>query len=227
MSLYGPEVVPDAVVAFANFAFGSWEHCMEQPGDCDAEVLAEKLFQELQKRLLLVEERPTPTRFWTFTACVRSLLFAKLFGIPPEQWAVSRTKPKEEQAKRIQRVMAFFRAADAPAALRIACLCMRLTDHCMCLSAKTPKPKDDPILVQLARGSIMKEAGSTFAEILPHLGADPVLPVPQALVALLATLGKLAARLAVYKGYPNRLRCTTRRSILMPALRLCTKTSRI
>eukprot|EP00959_Pyramimonas_sp_CCMP1952_P105501 2205537-Pyramimonas_sp.AAC.1 len=101
MSLYGPDVVPDQLVLLLNVRIGLVAHSSSAPDGVDLPTLRREVFLQLQKRILLVEEHPTTSRFFTFTACVRSMLLCALFNIPVDVWSLSATRPMQAQQKRI------------------------------------------------------------------------------------------------------------------------------
>ena len=65
------------------------------------------MVQFIVKRLMLVDSSPTLSRFFTFRNCTDALLTMLLIGMPPQAFKLHRTKPKEQNQKRLVNVLAF------------------------------------------------------------------------------------------------------------------------
>ena len=90
------------------------------------------------KTLLIAEEKPVVTRFWMFASCVRTLLLLQCLNLPADFLKVSKGTPTDENTRRIQRFLAYLRSEGTPSELRVACLCLRLTDISLNVSATSP-----------------------------------------------------------------------------------------
>ena len=70
--LYGKQVLPDELVHFFNGSLSDMEVTVASGVD-EGDIYG-RACHLLLKYLLFIEEKPTPTRFWTFTVCVNAIL---------------------------------------------------------------------------------------------------------------------------------------------------------
>ena len=203
-TLYGASVLPDSLLTCLNGAPGSLEHFGSSLSD-RASVVA-RVTNVLQRLCLRSDEKPVTTRFWTFAECVASLFRWTFLKLPPSEILSTGSKNlREGNQKRIAKVTRFFQNQATRKQLSIACLCLRLTGVATSMTAR--KMKDMPLLVQLARGDIVKRSSQELHLILDNLSADPELAqhVSEVLERLLVTMGQLVLRFAQYMKYPARV----------------------
>ena len=170
------------------------------------------MYRTLYKFVLKVEERPIVTRFWLFSDCVHTLLRAKLLDIPVDCFALHTVHPHKENSKRLAKFRAFYIGDDSDQPLRIASLCLQLTEHAVSITAQ--KHNSDrggravpsvPILVRLGRREIQVKTATDLQRILLNLHVDPHLDVIKAVVSLLTTSVHLFARFEIYSEFPTQI----------------------
>ena len=158
------------------------------------------------------DEKPTTTRFWTFADCVASLFRWTLLKLPASEMLNTGSKNlREGNQKRIAKVTRFLESQASRLQLSIACLCLRLSGVATSMTARKTGAAEIPLLVQLARGDIVKRTSQELHVILENLSADPELAqhVAEVLERLLVTMGPLVVRLAQYMKYPARVVSST------------------
>ena len=67
VTLYGEDEFPDDLMEIFNSRMGHLEHATE--ANDDREVVQCRCMVVLRKHILFLEEKPTVTRFWTFSRC--------------------------------------------------------------------------------------------------------------------------------------------------------------
>ena len=152
VQLYGEEVIPADVVQLFNCQLGVLKHACANGTDRDE--IVRSFFATLRRLILVLEERPTVTRFWKFTACVNILLLVHLLNIDCRlAITLNRVKPQKENEKRLTRFYSFMEAANTGAILRARALCLRLTMHATSLTAQKAKLVEGqlPALVRLSQ----------------------------------------------------------------------------
>ena len=106
--VYTAHVIPDAMVALWNNGLGELSHAIATGTDPAAArgALVDKLTAFLVGTLLKGDAHPTLSRFFTFRACVDKMLAMFLLGMV-KHVLILRTKPREEQASRLKKVLRF------------------------------------------------------------------------------------------------------------------------
>jgi hypothetical protein len=210
-SLYGKEVLPDELVWFFN---GSLDGLRKVVGpDADVTHLPGRAVDLVTKYILFLDERPTPSRFWTFAECVYGLLRMKLMNIPAEACSVHTKTLQPENQKRLKRLRSFYNKAGAPndpgsgQLLREAALALQLTCHACSISAKKFMADDNPIptLVRLGKGEVQLKISEQIQAILPKLSQDPQLDQDRAFQRVFDTSASLIIHFAQYLEFPTRL----------------------
>ena len=70
-------------------------------------ALVDRLVPTLHNFIMLVDEKPTLTRPWTFNECVYKMLFMKLIGAPRHIICVA-GRARKAKSNRIKAVLSFF-----------------------------------------------------------------------------------------------------------------------
>ena len=205
VDLYGPDVLPQDILAFFNGNLAELEHVA--PPGADRRVVCGDAFVLLHKHLICVEEKPVVTRFWLFTKCVWTLLRMKLLNLPEAAFTLASVKPREDNNKRMVRFWSFFKSDAGDKRIREASLCLRLTLYATNITAQKAKPGDgrEPTLVRLGKKTVQRRTSEQLRRLIPVLRNDPSLDVDSALLALLTTESHICIRFAVYSRYPTAL----------------------
>ena len=87
--------------------------------------------------------------------------------------------------------------------LRVAVLCLRITERAQNMVSK--KKRTVPTLVLLGQGLIQEKSCEELALVLSHLASDKHLDADLAVLSLLTTATHLLARFEVYGRFPTRL----------------------
>ena len=207
-TLYGARVLPDSLLTCLNGTPGTLEHFGRSSGFSDRASVVARVSRELERLCLRSDEKPVTTRFWTFADCVASLFRWTFLKLPSSEiLSTGSKKLREGNQKRIAKVTRFFQNQATRKQLSIACLCLRLTGVATSMTAKKTKAAEIPLLVQLARGDIVKRSSQELHLILENLSADPELAqhMSEVLERLLVTMGQLVLRFAQYMKYPARV----------------------
>jgi hypothetical protein len=114
--LYGNPVVTYELISFAAAAASG-------AGEEDAASLA----THLAKTLLVVDEHPTLTRFWTFRGAIDRMLCMVLTGADVHALRLTGRQPRPENQRRLKTVHGFLADNRARQYLRRCSLCLRLT----------------------------------------------------------------------------------------------------
>ena len=211
-TLYGSSVLPDNLLRCLNGTPGSLEHFGSSLEDRDS--LVARVSRELERLCMRSDEKPVTTRFWTFADCVASLFRWILLKLPASEILSTGSKSlREGNQKRIAKVTRFFENQGTRLQLSIAVLCLRLTGVATSMTARKMKAAEIPLLVQLARGEIVKRSSQELYVILENLSADPHLAphMGQVLERLLVTMGQLVVRFIQYTKYPARVALLSQR----------------
>ena len=165
------------------------------------EQAQDALLQLLLRRLLCVDEHPTVTRMFTFKPHVECLLLMDFLGIFDDVVKLRCVQPREQNCKRISKVLAFMHAADTGQFLRRTTLAVCLTDHVQRICAQT-NSCTEPLLVRLAKGTVSRVVSNDFFKVGSILHLDPQLDFSSALVLLLSAAVDLSLRLRQYQKWP-------------------------
>ena len=142
-------------VTLASWARFFFAFLREKAGE-DEDAARSRVARALDKSLLRVEERPTLTRFWVFSSCLRAMLRMAMLAIPMDViLRVVTVHMRAGNQKRLDKVRQFFAAPHTTIELKMICLCLRLTSLCTAMTAQTVAAPavGTPLLVRLARGS--------------------------------------------------------------------------
>ena len=126
--VYTAHVIPDAMLALWNNGLGELSHAIATGTDPAAArgALVDKLTAFLVGTLLKGDAHPTLSRLFTFRACVDKMIAMFLLGMV-KHVLILRTKPREEQASRLKKVLRFFSHQETSQVLRRASLSLQLT----------------------------------------------------------------------------------------------------
>ena len=198
--LYGNKVVTDELISFAAAAASG-------AGEEDAASLATHLVQTL----LVVDEHPTLTRFWTFRGAIDRMLCMLLTGADVHALRLTGRQPRPENQRRLKAVHGFLADNRARQYLRRCSLRLRLTAVATSIMGQTATKHPLPLLVWLARREVQDEVAVKLRSIICALHEDTMLDVAAAITALLATVCDLELKFAQYEDYPSALWKLTRR----------------
>ena len=205
--IYTKHVIPDRLCAMWYHGFTEMSTVLPRGSDPEKERprLVEEFSKFLVMELLRVESHPTLSRFFTFRGCVDRMLTMGIIGLPSNVFRVFSCTPREENQKRICRVLAFYRDPEAPQALRRASLVLQLTGVVEALTSSKPKEGEPPLAVALARGDGHRLVTDRMQYLFTHIQHDPVLEIGPAVTALLATAADLVLRLNTYLQWPFKI----------------------
>ena len=178
--LYGAGVIPQRLLSCLNNGLDCWTHTLASaapaPDDAARAGVRGVLLEILRRRLLVVDEHPTLSRFFTFLTHVQALLLLSFLGIASDMLSLSTVKPLEKSSSRLRSVLAFLSLPSTPQYLRRTALVLAMLDHLHRLCAQLHAP-GDPLLVRLARGEIMAAWDEDLSNLLGRLRLDPELDV--------------------------------------------------
>ena len=200
--LYGESVLPEELLSWYNHSISAPDHVTES---ADRAEILRKMYQCVYKFCIIVEEKPTVSRFWTFGACVHTLLRYRLMALPDAVFSVSSVRPQPENQKRLHGFRQFISSPECDQELRISSLSLQLTLHATSITAQTRDPEKEPVLVRLGKAEVQIKTSNHFALLLDRLHLDPVLDVGRPLISLMRTEAAILIRFAWYTGFPNRL----------------------
>jgi len=157
--LYGEDVVPANVAEVLNVSLGTWTHAAVT-GETMASIRG-RLFAALYKAILVANEKPVVTRFWTFGICLRTLLLMRLLSIPGEMFALSTVTPAPDNSRRLKGFCSWYASESSDSALRVACMSLAVTDIALNVTAKKndefkTRMDVDPPLVRISRGEVLR-----------------------------------------------------------------------
>lgn len=118
------------------------------------EQVRSRLLQTLRKRLLAVDESPTVTRMFTFREHLDALLLLDALGYIGAPLRFRGTVPREQNSRRVQKVLDFVRLAGTPQYLRRTSLCLQMVDHINAICAHEGVDGRQPLLVRLCQGAV-------------------------------------------------------------------------
>ena len=155
----------------------------------------------LRRRLLVVDEKPTLTRMFTFSGHVHGLLLIDLLECADSLVQLRGNKAQDKGRTRMMKVRAFLASADLPQYLRRTSLCLQLIDHAMSICSQLPDD-GDPVLVRLSKGVVEQKLTDDLARILSNLHLDAALDAGTAVPALLGTAMDVWLRFSNYHAWP-------------------------
>ena len=208
-TLYTQHVLPDELVALWNNGLHRLSHVVGAGEDPVVEKprVVQRMVQFIVKRLMLVDSSPTLSRFFTFRNCTDALLTMLLIGMPPQAFVLHRTKPKEQNQKRLALVLAFCSDPGAVQLCKRNALAFQGTGGVEALVSTNPVPNEEPPIVRLCNGEADTIIRSRFRRILASIAAldDPDLDVGAATGVLLAVVMELTVRMRRFQEYPAAL----------------------
>ena len=202
--LYTEHVVPDEMLALWNVSASSLTHRLP-PGARATDsrsALEDRFTAFIVKRLLMPDEHPTLTRFFTFRGVIDKMLTMDIIGLPEGLLTLQKIKPKEENQKRLKKVRSFFAKPAAKQALRRASLVLQLTGGLEALTASETREGQFPKIVDLVNGAghdIVKRRLRRLLGVMPN---DELLKLAPATSNLLATAADLINRFNRLQRYP-------------------------
>ena len=207
--LYGHGVLPDELLEVYNIGLQCPLHACSPTALVEA--VRRRFYDTLYKLVLLIEERPVVTRFWTFTNCVWALCRMKILDLPSDILSVGTVKPQEVFMKRLKAVGTYYNAPSTSSELRRVSLCLRLSNMAVSLTAQKSKRTAPtlanrlPLLVRLGNGEIIERTVQLFNELLGKLHFDSTLDITEAFTALLVTQTHIVIRFCRYQKFPTML----------------------
>ena len=193
-SLYGPRVVPDAVMDHLRDVAAFHE-------DRRADI-TERWQSFLVNHLLRTDDHPTESRFFTFRQCIDNMLLMTLLEFE-DTLKLENKQLREQNAKRINRIRRFFKTKDSGQALRRASLCMQMTGQVEKFMATKPRPDTPPPVVGLAKGEVHAVVEEKMSYLLDALPSDPNLQLGPAATALVACAVDILLRLDSMQEWPT------------------------
>ena len=156
--------------------------------------------------LMVIDEHPTVTRFWTFREALGRMLAMIIIGFPKNALRLITLKPRPQNQKRLRLVLGFFEDPSCPQLLRRICLTLQVTGAVTSSTGyKDNATTATPILVRFFKSGAHNAAQTEFSHILGSMWFDRELEAGLAVTALLATAMDLVLRLQQYREYPRRL----------------------
>lgn len=164
------------------------------------------IFDVICQCCLQVQNKPVITRFWLFGDCCFALLRAQMLQVPPDIFSSETVHLRDRQAKRITAFRDWYSNVESRRRLRHACLCLRLTNLVVSLTAqKRSQPDSEPLLVTLAKGDVQRLVCEELTLVVSWLHADPSLDLAQLVGDLLHTTLLIFVRFAEYSGFPAQI----------------------
>ena len=201
--LYGESVLSNELLKLLNTAAQPPPESADP--DLQRETSAAALARVLVRTYLVVDEHPTPTRFWTFRDAIDRLLGMTLLGIHDKMLRQVTKAPRAENQRRLLAVRGFLLDPGAQQYLRRCSLCLQLTGIATSITGQTAAPRAVPLLVRLGQRAVQTAVSARLRELLVSLHEDPELDKAAALTSLLATAADIELRFAQYEGYPTAL----------------------
>ncbi|CAK0828358.1 unnamed protein product [Prorocentrum cordatum] len=212
--LYGEDVLPVRLRKILNVSMGSMTHVTDAA--TPHPVLKGLLYTALYEDLLVVEEKPTTSRFWLFASACWTLLKMKILGLDVKFLRPTSTKPQKTNSKRLDRVTSWWENPENDAHLRVTCVCLRVTMIAVNITAQKPKGQDQdisdagedrsaPTLVRLGRKEVQRKTRAMLLSLLPSLKGDEKLDANVALLSLVSTQLHIEERFAEFQNYPGCL----------------------
>ena len=163
-------MISDDLLRICNGGVPEWAHISEgesamSPGYLEA--VRDDLLRVLRKRILIVDERPTLTRMFTFTEHMNCFLLLQLMGLLPNLIKMRGTQPRERNRKRVDKVLAFMQKPDADQYLRRTCLSLQIAAHVNALCAQLRE--GEPLLVRISKGAVQQAVVQDCARLLGQL----------------------------------------------------------
>ena len=158
-ALYGKHVIPDELLPLLNNGLDVLEHFVAEadqaafdadPAASRAKVLS-SLTDLLRKNLLMVDEHPTATRFFTFREHFDRLLLFTLLGAGKHVIKLEKVSPQKKNKGRMASVHRFWALPGTEQYLKRTSLCLQITGMVHACCARKDGDKE-PLLVRLCKG---------------------------------------------------------------------------
>ena len=140
VELYGKDCLPDDVMEALNAGFGGLVNAAAE--STSIEAVRRKFCDTMYKHMIVIEEHPVPTRFFTFAQCVWVLCRVMLLCLPISIYSVTTINPQQVMGKRLKAIKNYWSKDSTPAELRVTSVCLRLSAFVMNMIAKKPKRED-------------------------------------------------------------------------------------
>ena len=92
-TLYGESVLPEVILETFNASLT--ERVTVVQAAREEAALRRNAFRVLYAHVLVVEDKPVPTRFWLFAACVGRLLSMRLMDLPVDAFTLRLVSPSQ------------------------------------------------------------------------------------------------------------------------------------
>lgn len=146
-ALYTDRVLPEKLFALWNNGVGSMQHRLDEQGArlyaLDREAVfadvAFKLSHELRAHILVVDEHPTLSRFFTFRESIDKMLLMDILDVTPHCIKLQTVKPRDKNAGRLKSVQQFVKREGVGQYLRRTSLCLQLTGIPLHVTSATRK----------------------------------------------------------------------------------------
>ena len=161
-SLYREGVFPDGLLQLLNGGLSEWSHlppaaaaapgspfaAATAPGGWSLPAVRRRLLELLRRRLLVADEHPTLSRFFTFREHVDGLLLIVFLGIGKKMFVFGSVRPVDKTSKRMRSVLAFLDHPLTDQFLRRTSLALRTLDHVRKTCAQLTS-SGEPLLVRI------------------------------------------------------------------------------
>ena len=211
--LYGESVIPPMLLRYLNKGLDVWAHATASAPAASAPAAAEvpeshdevraALVETLRRRLLVVDEHPTLTRFFTFKGHIDALLLLSFMGVAPAVFKLGTVKALLKNSSRLRSVLAFLDLPSTPQYLRRTALALDVLDHTHRICGQVYARGDgDPLLVRIARGGVVDALDADLASTFRRMHLDASLDVGAAVILLLQVAIDTFVRFQQYERYP-------------------------
>ena len=174
--------------------------------------LRQRFSHHIVTKLLVVDEHPVVTRFWTFRGGVDRMLPFSLLRVALVVLQLPTKNPRPQNQRRLRVVRGFLSDPVSVQYLRRTSLCLQLIGLATSVTGQTVEERHElPLAVRLARGEIDELVESRLRWLLVRLHYDPSVNAVAAWIALLATAFDLHLRFAQFREYPFAVWELTRR----------------
>jgi len=199
--LYGDSVLPPELLRLFNAGLGEWGHAASVTGQplC---AMQDDLLHFLRKKLLVVDEKPTLTRMFTFNEHINTLLLMSFLGLTHKIVKPRGGKPQERNQRRMRQVNAFMADPATPQYLRCTALALDILGHAHGVCGQMGQ--EVPLLVRLARGQVQDNISADLTRICRRMHLDKNLAAAECFTLLLGVCVELSVRFRQYEGFPYR-----------------------
>ena len=208
--LYGGSVFPPGLLSFLNGGLGDWSTDLTAalaPTATGPTTSVDPLSQVrdgllllLRRRVLVVDEKPTLSRMFTFKGHLDCCLLLHFLDIVQALFRL-RGNPRAQSQRRLAKVQSFFRREDTGQYLRRTSLAGTLLDHVQrfCAQEHVDGP---PLLVRISRGGVSEIISTDLFVLLSKLHLDPGLDLEPTVCLLLSAAVEVVIRFREYRQWP-------------------------